>query len=238
MTSRKRKEPQVVLYKQWVTMFLALSREQNGEIMEAIAHHVIMNEEVQVDPVIQPFVDMMLEEIDKNMNNYSERCDKNQDIAVTREANKKHERDTNVTRTCDERDTKGAPYKYKYNNKYKNNNNSSSDEEESEEVSDKPKRSPARFQPPTLEEVREYWKTQGYNSDPDGFWNFYEGIDWKVGKAKTPMKKWKNSAYGWEHREYNTGKNNTPAASTPIVKDDNPFRNMDMDDYHRRFGDL
>lgn len=32
--------------------------------------------------------------------------------------------------------------------------------------------------------------------------------------------------------------NNTPAASTPIVKDDNPFRNMDMDDYHRRFGDL
>lgn len=232
----------IVIYRNWLATFTSLPPESVGNIIKALSVHVMTGETPMLSPDLEILKNQLISEVDESLGKYFAKCARNKQIAEEREAKKaqeEHERATNVEQTCAENENSETRTFGNSNSKTKTKTKTtSSDEEESKEVSDKPKRSPARFQPPTLEEVREYWKTQGYTSDPDGFWNFYEGIDWKVGKAKTPMKKWKNSAYGWEHREYNTGKNNTPAASTPIVKDDNPFRNMDMDDYHRRFGDL
>ena len=106
MSNRKRKEPQVILYKSWLAMFLALSREQNGEIFEAIIHHVVCGQDIEVADTIKPLVKSILEEIDVNMALYSEKCDINKKTADERE---QHKRDTNVAQTCNERDTNVAP---------------------------------------------------------------------------------------------------------------------------------
>ena len=64
------------------------------------------------------------------------------------------------------------------------------------EGADKP---PARFVPPTVEEVAEYVRERGSKVDPQGFIDFYEAKGWKIGK--TPMKDWKaacRNAESWE----------------------------------------
>jgi len=55
-----------------------------------------------------------------------------------------------------------------------------------------------RFVPPTVEEVSDYIRQQGYNVDPDNFVDFYESKGWKVGKET--MKDWKASVRTWHRR--------------------------------------
>ena len=57
------------------------------------------------------------------------------------------------------------------------------------------------FTPPTLEEVQEYAKEKGYDSQefsPSGFVNFYQSKGWKVGRDK--MTDWRAAARGWVSR--------------------------------------
>ena len=46
-----------------------------------------------------------------------------------------------------------------------------------------------RFKKPTIEEIREYIKEQGYSIVPEAFYDYYESNGWHVGK--NPMKDWK-----------------------------------------------
>ena len=46
-----------------------------------------------------------------------------------------------------------------------------------------------RFVPPTLEEVREYINSSGYDVDPEKFFNRFEANGWKIGRLK--MVDWK-----------------------------------------------
>ena len=46
-----------------------------------------------------------------------------------------------------------------------------------------------RFKKPTIEEIREYIKEQGYSVVPEAFFDYYESNGWHVGK--NPMKDWK-----------------------------------------------
>jgi len=59
-----------------------------------------------------------------------------------------------------------------------------------------------RFTPPTVEEVSDYIRQQGYNVDPDNFVDFYESKGWKVGKET--MKDWKASVRTWHRRNKST----------------------------------
>lgn len=68
------------------------------------------------------------------------------------------------------------------------------------EREDKPK----RFIPPTLEEVKAYCSSNGYNVDCERFVAFYESNGWKVGKNK--MKDWKASVRGWHSRNKADGR--------------------------------
>lgn len=56
-----------------------------------------------------------------------------------------------------------------------------------------------RFVPPTVEEVAEYIRQQGYSVDPNNFVDFYESKGWKVGKET--MKDWKASVRTWQRRQ-------------------------------------
>ena len=72
---------------------------------------------------------------------------------------------------------------------------------------------------PTREQVRNFFKKQGFTSNPDEFFNFYESNGWKVGQ--NPMINWYSSAENWEIRANREGK-------SPKT-DENPPRQGDFD---------
>ena len=53
--------------------------------------------------------------------------------------------------------------------------------------------------PPTLGEVRDFFKKNGFSSLPDDFFNYYDSIGWRVGKNS--MRNWQAAAKKWESRE-------------------------------------
>jgi hypothetical protein len=56
--------------------------------------------------------------------------------------------------------------------------------------------------PKDLQTVIDAFVEAGQTSDMgEAFFNYYESIGWRVGKARTPMKDWKASARGWIQRE-------------------------------------
>ena len=67
---------------------------------------------------------------------------------------------------------------------------------------------PARpvFSPPSLEEVKQYCREQGYRINAEHFMDHYESNGWMVGKNH--MKNWKAAVRGWNRKEktYNNGK--------------------------------
>lgn len=58
------------------------------------------------------------------------------------------------------------------------------------------KKSAQRFDPPTVEQVREYCEERGNYVDPDRFVDFYSAKGWMVGKNH--MKDWKAAVRTWE----------------------------------------
>lgn len=59
------------------------------------------------------------------------------------------------------------------------------------------KRPPARFVPPTLEEVKEYAKSRGSDVDPKKFWDYFNAGDWKDSEGKQ-VRSWKQKFITWE----------------------------------------
>jgi hypothetical protein len=85
------------------------------------------------------------------------------------------------------------------------NNTSSSyvqhmeNENENEDLIEKKK--VARFQKPTIEQLKEYMSEQGMNDIAENWLNHYEANGWMVGKVK--MKDWKASVRTWKTNQKN-----------------------------------
>jgi len=85
------------------------------------------------------------------------------------------------------------------------NNTSSSyvehmeNENENENLIEKKK--VARFQKPTIEQLKEYMSEQGMNDIAENWLNHYEANGWMVGKVK--MKDWKASVRTWKTNQKN-----------------------------------
>lgn len=81
-----------------------------------------------------------------------------------------------------------------------------------------------RFTRPTIQEIAEYCKDKGYTHvDAEYFWNYYENINWHVGKNK--MKSWKLAVANWEkrQRDFMAGKQQVASSRREIVTyDDQP----------------
>lgn len=78
-------------------------------------------------------------------------------------------------------------------------------EKDDTNVSSKEK-SPSRFIPPTVAEVRAYCQERRNNVDPETFVDFYTGKGWMVGKNK--MKDWKAAVRTWEKNRGGPGPGN------------------------------
>lgn len=71
--------------------------------------------------------------------------------------------------------------------------------------------SKAKFTPPTIQEVIEYFIANGSTQlTAEQFYLFYDSKGWKVGK--NPMKSWKSAGKGWILR-------NRPASSNTIKRE-------------------
>jgi hypothetical protein len=56
-----------------------------------------------------------------------------------------------------------------------------------------------RFTPPTVGEVKQYCRDNGYRLDPERFVDHYESNGWMVGRNK--MKDWKAAVRSWSRKE-------------------------------------
>ena len=72
-------------------------------------------------------------------------------------------------------------------------------ENENEDLIEKKK--VARFQKPTIEQLKEYMREQGMNDIAENWLNHYEANGWMVGKVK--MKDWKASVRTWKTNQKN-----------------------------------
>ena len=70
----------------------------------------------------------------------------------------------------------------------------------------------AKFQKPSLEEIRLYCQERNNSVEPEKFFDFYESKGWVVGKS--PMKDWKAAVRTWEQR----GPETTRAIYSPRQK--------------------
>jgi hypothetical protein len=61
----------------------------------------------------------------------------------------------------------------------------------------------ARFEKPTLEQVRVYIAEKGYPVDAEKWWHHYESNGWMVGRV--PMKKWKAAVFTWSKGDNHVG---------------------------------
>ena len=64
----------------------------------------------------------------------------------------------------------------------------------------------ARFQKPTVEEIRSYCLERKNGIDPETFYNYYESKGWVIGK-NGKMKDWKAAVRTWEKRSKPEKKN-------------------------------
>ena len=67
------------------------------------------------------------------------------------------------------------------------------------------------FVPPTVDEVREYIRENGYNINPETFVDFYASKGWMVGSNK--MKDWKACVRTWVRSDRSRGRASQPEPS-------------------------
>lgn len=81
-----------------------------------------------------------------------------------------------------------------------NNKVNKEKEGKEEEIEDKSstKKTPVRFSPPSVEQVKEFICSKGYSVDADHFVNYYQSQGWHVGKNK--MKDWQAAVRTWERK--------------------------------------
>ncbi len=96
--------------------------------------------------------------------------------------------------------------------KYQKKNKEEKDKDKEKEKEYKEKENFRKvFKPPTLEEVKAYFREKGFEAEAEAFYYFYESKNWMVGKNK--MQSWHAAASGWLSR-----KTNQPTQTTQTLR--------------------
>jgi len=90
-------------------------------------------------------------------------------------------------------------------------------------------RPPTKFEPPGVEEVREYCQSRNSKADPERFVDFYASKGWKVGDQA--MKDWKAALRNWEKRDEYARQRTLDKTSKPRALSymQRPFNENDYD---------
>lgn len=87
------------------------------------------------------------------------------------------------------------------------------------------------FQPPIVENVREYCQEGGYRVDAECFVNFYESKGWMVGKNR--MKDWKAAVRNWARNNRDEGKSSRKASAVDRYNHGIMKTEVDLDSLER-----
>lgn len=80
---------------------------------------------------------------------------------------------------------------------------------------EKPKKEPARFVPPSVDEVKAYCQERGNSVDPEKFINHYAARGWRY-NGNVAMKDWKAAVRTWENKDSVLLNLKPPLAQEPV----------------------
>ena len=67
-----------------------------------------------------------------------------------------------------------------------------------------------------VNEVKTFFTSEGSTEAAAvDFWDWYEGNGWTQGKARTPLRQWKNAANRWIRNNNEHNRNGSPNGKTP-----------------------
>ena len=92
---------------------------------------------------------------------------------------------------------------------------SASRTEESAKKPSTKKEKKAKFQKPTVEEIRAYCTERHNDIDPEYFFHHYEANGWVQGSSGKPLVNWKSAVIKWEHNEYGQASSNGRLGANP-----------------------
>ena len=111
----------------------------------------------------------------------------------------------------------------------------------------KAKRGRNVFEPPELEEIRQYSLEKGYSFEPEAFHAFYESKGWRIGNQ--PMRNWKAACLTWQKRReaegtarasldsalhYGQKPSSEAVSDKELESEESPFKDKRSGEYSRK----
>lgn len=189
-----------VLYTESREIIDKLNIEQRGMLLTALFDHIQGYDVQPLDPLTDIVFTTIRNYMDKDFKKYESRCEKNRENANNRWKKEQSENMQSHTNKC-ERMQSHTNGQSRIDSHYDNDSYSESDSySDSEDIkgdtSRVKKKSPRRFEPPTVEDVRQYVQSKGYSVDPESFVDYYTARGWELSKGRK-VKDWQACVRTW-----------------------------------------
>lgn len=184
-----------VMYVDILPRIDSLSREQMGDLFRSILTYVDTGEVSEMDALTAMAFGFIRDQIDRDQAKYQETCNRRKEAA-----RKRWDANASFALQTDANECKAM---------HPEPEHEPDPEPEPEPDINNNKKSGAKrtaFTPPSPDDIRQYEKEQGYRSEADAIFDFYESKGWMVGRNK--MKDWKAAVRGWHTRNKASPKRN------------------------------
>ena len=187
-------QPGIVIFRQeYASVRGKLSREQKGELLDALMDFSETGEEYQGgDPYVSMAFSFFSAAIRRSAEKYERRRKANQENIEKRWHTDDNDPDTNDTNGTD-----GIPTIPMETTKQ--------NESKPIEANRKPNRNKTVFVPPTIAEVAAYCRERGNRIDPETFVSYYARQGWVLSNGRT-MKDWRSAVITWEKNGKEAGR--------------------------------
>ncbi len=185
MARRKERPDGFVVYGKSLFALTQLPDELAGQAVKAAARFFLCGEEAQnLDLAAQIVYGLLQADIKEGLGKFSETVERNRAIAQGRRLVTTRDDSSPVAPKREESEKKRIETK--------------------RECGTAEPPAPARFVPPTEEEVRRYAEEQGLQIDCAGFCDYYAARGWNAGKSA--MQDWRAAVRTWARRDAEAGK--------------------------------
>ena len=196
-----------VMYTDYMEQVSMLSREQRGDLFTAIMAYASNTELPDMDSVTMMAFCFIRSQMDRDRSKYQETIEKRREAGRQGGRPKANGSDSKAKKAngFSEKQTEAkkadnVDVNEDVNVDVNENDNVDEDEKETEKGTTVPKEKKSSFVPPSVENVIEYCRENGYRYvDANHFVDFYISKNWYVGKNK--MKDWKAAVRNWQRQE-------------------------------------
>ena len=209
-----------VMYTANIDQILLLNMEQRGNLFTAIMLYAADKELPQMDGMTQMAFSFIKAQLDRDNQKYQKM------VESRREAGKLGGRpkgSASFDKNSESKKANGFFEKQTEAKKHDNDNVYDNDNVNDIKKKDTKVSKEKSFQPPSVENVREYCQEGGYKVDAECFVNFYESKGWMVGKNR--MKDWKAAVRNWARNDQKP----SPKTGNRAIDKYNQFMHSDYD---------